>query len=49
MKNGNIILTLFAALSIGVLVLWAISDLWVVLLALFCIAGVHALIVRSKS
>ena len=49
MKHANIILVLFAALSLGVLALWAIHDLWVVLLALFCIAGVHALVSRSKS
>lgn len=49
MKHGNTILVLFAALSMAALVLWAIHDLWIVLLAIFCIAGVHALIVRSKS
>ena len=49
MINGNIIIGLFAYLSLGTLTLWAIHDLWVVILVLFCIAGVHALIVRRKS
>jgi uncharacterized membrane protein YqjE len=49
MKYGNTILALFGLLSLGVLVLWAISDLWSVMLVLFCIAGIHAMLVRKKS
>ena len=48
MINGNTIIGLFAYLSLGALTLWAIHDLWVVLLVLFCIAGVYALMVRKS-
>ena len=48
MINGNAIIGLFACLSLGALTLWALHDLWVVMLVLFCIAGVHALVVRRS-
>jgi len=48
MIHGNTILSLFALVSLGALTLWAIHDLWVVLLVLFCIAGVYALMVRKS-
>jgi hypothetical protein len=43
MKQGNTIIGLFAAVSLGALTLWAIKDLWVVLLVLVCIAGVSSI------
>jgi Na+/glutamate symporter len=48
MKHGHTIIYAFAALSITALSLWAIHDLWVVLLVLFCIAGVHALVTSKR-
>jgi len=48
MKHGHTIIYAFAALSITALSLWAISDLWIVLVILFCIAGLHALMVRKS-
>lgn len=47
MKHANTIICAFAALSIVALTLWAVHDLWVVLLILFCIAGLHALLARK--
>lgn len=48
MKLANTIIGLFALVSLGALTLWAISDLWIVLVILFCIAGLHALMVRKS-
>ena len=48
MKHGHTIINLFAFVSLGALTLWAIHDLWVVLLVLFCIAGVYALAARKS-
>ncbi|MCP5535412.1 MAG: hypothetical protein H7A51_07750 [Akkermansiaceae bacterium] len=48
MKHANTILCLFGAVSLAALILWAVHDLWVVMLVLFCIAGVHALVVRKS-
>ena len=48
MKDGNTIIVLFSLVSLGALTLWAIHDLWVVLLVLFCIAGAYALVTRKS-
>jgi len=48
MIHGNTNISLFALVSLGALTLWAISDLWIVLVVLFCIAGLHALMVRKS-
>lgn len=48
MKYGHTIITLFAFVSLGVLTLWAIHDLWVVLLALFCIVGGYSLMTSKR-
>ncbi len=48
MKHGNTIIYAFATLSITALSLWAIHDLWMVLLVLFCIAGVYALVTAKR-
>ena len=34
MKHGHTIITLFAFVSLGALTLWAIHDLWIVLLVI---------------
>jgi len=44
MKHGHSIITLFALVSLGALTLWAIHDLWVVLVVLVGIAGAFALL-----
>ena len=48
MKHGHTIITLFAMLSLGALTLWAIHDLWVVLLVLFAIVGAMSLMGKKK-
>lgn len=48
MKHGHIIIELFALVSLGALTLWAILDLWVVLLVLFCIVGGYALMTSKR-
>lgn len=48
MKHANTIIYAFAALSIMALSLWAIHDLWVVLLVLFCIGGGLILLSSKK-
>ena len=48
MKHGHTIIYAFAVLSITALSLWAIHDLWIVLLVLFCIAGGFSLIAAKK-
>ena len=47
MKQGNTIIGLFAAVSLGALTLWAIKDLWIVLLVLVSIAWVSSLATRK--
>lgn len=39
MKHGHTIITLFAILSLGALSLWAVKDLWLVMLVLLAIVG----------
>ena len=48
MKHGHTIVYAFAALAITALSLWTIHDLWVVLLVLFCIAGIYSLVARKS-
>ena len=48
MKQANAIICAFAVLSITALSLWAIHDLWVVLLVLFCIVGGYFLMTSKR-
>jgi len=42
MKHGHTIITLFAAVSLGALTLWAIHDLWIVVAVIVGAIGVFS-------
>ena len=48
MKHGHTIITLFACVSLGALTLWAIHDLWIVLLVLVVTAVVFSSLGNTK-
>ena len=48
MKHGHTIITMFAMLSLGALTLWAIHDLWIVLLVLVVTAVVFSSLGNPK-
>jgi len=48
-KHAITIIGLFTALSLIVLTLWAIKDLWGVILALCAAAALHAWLVKRKA
>jgi hypothetical protein len=50
MKHGHTIITLFAAVSLGALTLWAIHDLWIVIAVIVGAIGIFSTIgQRSKN
>ena len=49
MKHGNTLIELFALLSLTVLSLWAIKDLWLVILMLASAVWLYAKLTKGKS
>lgn len=48
-KHAMTIIWVFAALALIVLTMWAIKDLWGVILALCAAAALHAYLVKRKA
>jgi len=48
MKHGNTIITLFAFVSLGALTLWAINDLYIVIIVILALVGAFSLMGKKK-
>jgi Na+/glutamate symporter len=48
MKHGHTIITLFAFVSLGALTLWAIHDLWVVIIVILALVGAFSMMGKKK-
>jgi Na+/glutamate symporter len=49
MKHGHTIITLFAFVSLGALTLWAIHDLWVVVIAILALVGAFSMMTAKNN
>jgi hypothetical protein len=48
MKHGHTIIILFAFASLGALALWALKDLWFVIIVILALVGVFSLMGKKK-